>query len=220
MLLDEIGEMPRPLQVKLLRVIQEREYEPLGSVKKVTADVRIIASTNKDLKREVERGNFRTDLFFRLNVMRLRIPNLAERREDIPILIDHFVEKMSQKLGKEIIGVNDEVLDHLMRYDYSGNVRELENIIEHGAVLCRSDIITPRDLPREIFDTAARDTADDGRPSASVDAQSFRNAAADAERRLIAETLARFKGSRVKTAEALGLDKSTLWRKMKRHQLL
>jgi len=220
MLLDEIGEMPQALQVKLLRVIQEKEYEPLGSVKKVKADVRIIACTNKDLKQEVERGNFRTDLFFRLNVMRLRIPDLSERREDIPILIDHFVEKMSRKLGKEIAGVSDEVLDRLMRYDYSGNVRELENIIEHGAVLCRSDLITARDLPQEIFEGVTLDDVSASGVQISADSRDCRDVAAKAERQVIADTLARFKGSRVKTAQALNLDKSTLWRKMKKHQLL
>ncbi len=220
MLLDEIGEMPQALQVKLLRVIQEKEYEPLGSVKKVKADVRIIASTNKDLKQEVERGNFRTDLFFRLNVMRLRIPDLSERKEDIPILIDHFVEKMSRKLGKEIVGVSDEVLDRLMRYDFSGNVRELENIIEHGAVLCRSGLITAGDLPQEIFEGVALDDVSASGVQISADPRDCRVVAAEAERRVIADTLARFKGSRVKTAQALNLDKSTLWRKMKKHQLL
>ncbi len=219
-LLDEIAEMPQALQVKLLRVIQEKEYEPLGSVKKVKADVRIVASTNREIKQEVERGNFRTDLYFRLNVMRLRIPDLSERREDIPILIDHFVEKMSRKLGKEIAGVSDEVLDHLMRYDYSGNVRELENIIEHGAVLCRSEWITARDLPQEIFGGATLGDVSASGVQISADPRDCRDVTAEAERQVIAETLARFKGSRVKTAQALNLNKSTLWRKMKKHQLL
>lgn len=221
MLLDEIGDMPQSLQVKLLRVIQEKEYEPLGSVRKTTADVRIIASTNKELNREVERGNFRTDLFFRLNVLKLSIPDLCERREDIPILIDHFIEKMSRKLGKDIAGVSDEVLDCLMRYDYSGNVRELENIIEHGAVLCRSEWITARDLPREIFGTSAsNDPPPDKDTPVSASRRGCREATADAEKRVIMETLARFNGSRVKAAQALNLDKSTLWRKMKKHRLL
>ncbi len=221
LLLDEIGEMPQALQVKLLRVIQEREYEPLGSVKKVKADVRIIASTNRELTREVEQGNFRTDLFYRLNVLKLRIPNLSERREDIPILIDHFVEKMSRKLGKDIDGVSDEVMDRLMRYDYTGNVRELENIIEHGAVLCRSGWITPRDLPREIFDAPPpAGTPTETTAPASVDPRGCREATDDAEKRIIIETLDRLGGSRVQTARALDLDKSTLWRKMKKHGLL
>lgn len=210
-LLDEIGDMPKYLQVKLLRVIQEKEYEPLGSTKGVKADVRIIASTNKDIEREVKDGNFREDLYYRLNVVRVLLPELKERREDIPLLVDHFVDRLSFRMGKDIRGVSDDVLGLLMRYDFDGNVRELENIIEHAIVLCREDTIKTDHLPKELLGRSVSTREISG---------SLKDNLGDAEKAMIIETLAKHKGSRVETAGVLNMNKATLWRKMKKYGLL
>jgi PAS domain S-box-containing protein len=210
-LLDEIGDLSLHLQVKLLRVLQEKEYEPLGSVRPKKADVRIIASTNRRIEEEVSRSNFREDLFFRLNVIKIQLPELRERREDIPLLIEHFVTKISRRIGKDITGVSDEVLRFLLRYDFPGNVRELENIIEHAVVLCRTDTITREHLPKELFVKLT---------DFSTKPDSLKNWREEAEKALITETLARFGGNRIKTAQALNMNKTTLWRKMKKYHLL
>ncbi len=136
LLLDEIGDVSPAMQVRLLRVLQERVYEPLGSVEPVKADVRLIAATNKDLGKLVRKGVFREDLYYRIHVIRLALPNLRDRREDIPLLVEHFIAKFNRLQGKDVVGVSDEVLARLMDHDYPGNVRELENIIEHAFVLC------------------------------------------------------------------------------------
>ena len=210
-LLDEIGDLPLMLQVKLLRVIQEKEYEPLGSVKPAKADVRIIASTNQDISNQVKEGDFREDLYYRLNVVKIALPELKDRREDIPLLIEHFIDKMSLKIGKDIHGVSDDVMDFLMRYDFPGNVRELENIIEHAVVLCRRNIITEKCLPVGLMGEVHQ--VDD-------ESMTLRENLALAEKRTIIETLDNYGGSRVKTAKALSMDKTTLWRKMKRYGIL
>src|SRR4030066_490522 len=148
--LDEVGDLSPSLQVKLLRVLQEKEYEPLGSTSAKKADVRIIAATNKDLWKLVNEGKFRDDLYYRLNVVKIDLPSLSQRREDIPLLIDAFIRKFNVKMGKKISGVSDKVLRLLLKYDYPGNVRELENIIEHAFVLCGEDRIDLDCLPKEI----------------------------------------------------------------------
>ncbi|MBE9541603.1 MAG: sigma 54-interacting transcriptional regulator, partial [Proteobacteria bacterium] len=145
--LDEIGDLSSHLQVRLLRVLQEKTYEPLGSNKTVHADIRIVAATNKDLTELVKRGLFREDLYYRINVVKLTLPPLRERREDIPLLVDHFLERFNRLSGKEIAGVSQEVLSILMAYDFPGNVRELENIIEHATVLCQGGLIESQHLP-------------------------------------------------------------------------
>ena len=211
LLLDEIGDLPKPLQVKLLRVLQEREYEPLGSVKSVKADVRIIASTNRNLTEEVRSGNFREDLYYRLNIVRIVLPELRERREDIPLLVEHFVDKMSIRMGKDIVEITDDVLDFLMRYDFPGNVRELENIIEHAVILCRDGVITRENLPGEFTGKAV--VVDGG-------SSSLKEGLRQKERQMIVECLSRYSGSRVKTARALKMTKVTLWRKMKEYGLV
>ena len=212
-LLDEVGELPVPTQVKLLRVLQEKNYEPLGSVKGVEADVRIIASTNRDLARMVRQGQFREDLFFRLNVLRIRLPELTDRRGDIPLLVDHFVARHAARSGKPIVGVSDDVLSFLMRYDFPGNVRELENIIEHGIVLCRGEIIETAHLPTELFGDAPAVTSE----AESSDLETTRGRA---ERQIITDALERNGGNRLLTARELGMHKTTLWRKMKKYDLL
>jgi PAS domain S-box-containing protein len=135
--LDEIGDMSPPLQAKLLRVLQEKEYDPLGSVSPRKTDVRVIAATNKDLSRLVSEGKFRDDLYYRVNVVKIELPPLSQRREDIPLLIDAFINKFNARMEKQITGVTDHALRRLMSHEYPGNVRELENVIEHAFVICR-----------------------------------------------------------------------------------
>jgi len=205
--LDEVGDMTPALQVRLLRVLQEREFEPLGATAPVEADVRVIAATHKHLAGLVEEGTFRQDLFFRLNVLRIQLPPLAERREDIPLLVDHFLERLSRRTGRPAPRVDDEVYALLLRYHFPGNVRELENIIEHAFVLCRGDVLQRACLPPEFLDAV------DARPEASTRPGTVE----DAEVRLIREALDRNDGHRGNTAAELGMHPSTLWRKMKRH---
>ena len=175
----------------------------------VKADVRVIAATHRGLAGLMEEGEFRQDLFFRLNVLRLTLPPLAERREDIPLLAEHFLERLGRKAGRPGPRLSQDALELLLRYDYPGNVRELENIVEHAFVLCRAAEIRRGDLPREFLEAAERAAP----PSAG------RGGIRDGEVRLIREALARHRGHRGKTAAELGIDKSTLWRKMKRHRI-
>ena len=153
--LDEIGELPVALQVKLLRVLQEEEIRPVGDSKDQPVDVRVIAATSRDLDAEVKAGRFRQDLFYRLNVVRLDVPPLRERREDIPLLVDHFLSRTRESLGKRVRSVDDDALDRLSRYAWPGNVRELENVIERAVILCDSDRIRSGDLPDALNATAA-----------------------------------------------------------------
>jgi len=205
--LDEIGDMPLPLQVKLLRVLQEGEFEPLGSAKPQKTDARIIAATNQDLAVLMAEGKFREDLYYRINVIKLALPRLADRRDDIPLLVDHFINHFNVRTGKRITGLSPEAMRLFMHYDFPGNIRELENIIEHGFVLCRGRLITPEHLPRDFqgVSTVAQVPASSGHVSLHA-----------AEAGVISSLLAEHGGSRVKTARALGINPSTLWRKMKR----
>jgi transcriptional regulator with PAS, ATPase and Fis domain len=210
-LLDEIGELSTVLQVKLLRAIQEKEIEPLGGVKSVKVDVRIISSTNRNISEEVRKGTFREDLFFRLNVVRMEIPELKDRREDIPLLIDHILRKVSSKIGKEVLHVSDNATEFLMRYDYPGNVRELENIIESAGVMCEGDTISLEDIVNKLLSNAP--VMEAGQTMVIKDVLT------NAEKKLIQDTLARYDGDRGKTATLLNMDRSTLWRKMKKYGL-
>jgi PAS domain S-box-containing protein len=210
--LDEVGDMSPSLQVKLLRVLQEKEFEPLGSTSSRKTDVRIIAATNKDLSILVNEGKFRDDLFYRLNVVKIELPLLRERREDIPLLIDAFVQKFNAKMGKQVGGVSDQVLRLLLRYDYPGNVRELENIIEHAFVLCKGERIDLDCLPKEI-------TVDQEKISSPTMPLPGETPIDRAEAEVIERTLKTYHGNRIKTAKELGLDRTTLWRKIKKHAL-
>jgi PAS domain S-box-containing protein len=206
--LDEIGDISPAMQVRLLRVLQDRIVEPLGSVEPIQVDVRVVAATNKDLVRLVREGRFRDDLYYRIRVIQLKIPELRQRREDIPMLVDHLVAKFTRLQGKDIAGVSDEVMARLMEYDYPGNVRELENIIEQAFVLCRGGLIELYHLPPEL------------RPFGSIGAAQFRPASLRAmEKHLICETLRRCRGNRGKAARELGIDASTLYRKIKALEL-
>jgi len=208
--LDEVAELSTTLQVKLLRVLQQKEYEPLGATRSLKADVRIIAATNKDLSKLLARGTFREDLYYRLNVIKIELPPLSKRREDIPLLVDHFIHQFNLKKGKKITAVKDNVLSMLMEYEFPGNVRELENIIEYAFVLCHSSKIEVGHLPKEFLEKFKEEKKD---VSKSKDRLKI------AEVQIIIDALKRHAGNRSKAAAELGIDKSTLWRKMKKFNI-
>jgi PAS domain S-box-containing protein len=209
---DEVGELPQSTQVKLLRLLQEREYEPLGSTTPIKADIRIVAATNQDLKELISQGKFRDDLYFRLAVVKFELPPLSQRREDIPYLVDHFISNFNAKKGKNIIGVSPKVMEILMKHEYNGNVRELENIIEYCFAVSRERIIQPQNLPSEVLEATGELPQQEQAGKVSRPA-----AAANSEETLIRETLKECQGSRKKAAEILGIDRTTLWRKMKKY---
>ncbi len=201
--LDEIGDVSLAIQPRLLRVLQDGTFEPLGGTATERTDARVIAATNRNLADMVEEGGFRRDLFYRINVVTIDLPPLRERREDIPLLVDHFVEHFNRLRGKEISGVSPQVLDTLMRHDYPGNIRELENAIEHAFVMCRSGVIRARHLPDHL-----RPGSERGEPVA----RSFD----EAETAFLTAALDRNGWNRAATARDLGIHKTTLWRKIKR----
>jgi PAS domain S-box-containing protein len=203
--LDEIGDLPLPVQAKLLRVLQEKTFEPLGSNTSKPLKARVISATNKDLKELVRLNRFRDDLYYRLRVIQIDLPALKDRREDIPLLIEHFRKKFNLKTGKKIEQLSAKALQILMHYDYPGNIRELENIIEHAFVLCHGPIIQPAHLPKELQQEDVRT----GRFSLSTGRLQNR------ERELILETLEKFHGNRTLAARELGIHPTTLWRKLK-----
>ncbi len=200
--LDEIGDISPALQVRLLRVLQEKFIEPLGATQSVKVDVRVIAATNQDLTRLVSEGKFRDDLFYRIHVIHLRLPSLHERREDIPLLVDHLIAKFNRLQGKSIAGVAEAVMARLMEYDYPGNVRELENIIEQAFALCHGGLIELQHLPPELRPPG---TQPSGAPM-SLEAM---------ERHLIVNALERHRGNRKLAAHDLDINPSTLYRKIK-----
>ncbi|WP_456408561.1 sigma-54 interaction domain-containing protein [Caldithrix abyssi] len=203
--LDEIGDISQAFQVKLLRFLQEKTYEPLGSVETINANVRIIAATNKNLEELVAEGNFRKDLYYRIKVVRLHIPPLRQRKEDIPLLIDHFIRRFNNLQGKSIEGVSPRVLEILMRHSYPGNVRELENIIEHAFVLCNEDIIQEKHLPIDLFEQRPEEIQDE-----------YQKKLNEMEAELILRTLEEHNWNRQAAARALNIHKTTLFRKIKR----
>lgn len=203
--LDEIGDMSSAVQVKLLRVLQEKTYEPVGSVSSEKADVRIITATNKDLGASVENGQFRSDLYYRINVVKLSLPPLRERSEDIPLLVDHFIERFNRIYNKNVCCLSDDAMALLLSYDFPGNIRELENILEHCFVLCRADIIEARHLPAPV-----RKTEFDKGP----DIGTFRTLK-QMEATMIEQALRRNNGNRTAAAKELGINASTLFRKLR-----
>ncbi len=205
LMLDEIGEVSPALQVRLLRVLQDHRYEPLGGTRAVEANVRVIAATHCDLAAFVRKGAFREDLFYRINVIRLELPPLRRRKEDIPLLVEHFVARFNRLQSKTVAGVSPEVMALLMAHDYPGNVRELENLIEHAFVLCGEGPIEARHLPEEFM----------GRPPGAVPAGNMRGAVHAVEAQTIREALRRHRYNRLAAARELGLHKSTLFRKIK-----
>jgi two-component system response regulator AtoC len=204
--LDEIGEMPLSMQVKLLHVLQERRILRVGGTEPIALDIRIIAASNKDLKHEVTLGNFREDLFFRLNVVSITLPGLSERREDIPLLARHFIQKYSLAFHKQVTGIQSQALQILTQYSFPGNVRELENIIERAVALTDHEEIGPQDLPTDLQQLEFDTMEGDGLPSLD-----------EIERRYILKVLEKTAYNKGLTAQILNIPRTTLWRKLKAH---
>jgi PAS domain S-box-containing protein len=202
--LDEIGDVSPAIQIRLLRVLQEKVYEPLGGTQAVKTNARVIAATHRNLEKLVAEGNFREDLYFRINVIKLSIPPLAERKEDIPLLVDHFIERLNHEKSKNIIGIDQEAITALMLHAWPGNVRELENAVEHALVLCREDMIRLRDLPAHLVPAGDAVILPQGVTIKEI------------EKSAILQALQRNNWKRVKTARELGIDKNSLRRKMMR----
>lgn len=205
--LDEIGDVSAALQVRLLRVLQDHAYEPLGDTRSRKADVRIVTATHRDLATLVKKGVFRQDLFYRVNVVRISIPPLRKRKEDIPLLVEHFISRFNRVQGKSVSGVSSEVMAFLMAHDFPGNVRELENLIEHAFVLCGKGRIETRHLPEQFM----------GGVTAAPPAQAMNlsSAVQAAESQAIVEAIRRNNGNRLVAARELGMHKSTFFRKIK-----
>ena len=208
--LDEIGEMSLPTQTKILRVIQEREFESVGGTRTIQVNVRIITATNKDLEEEVKKGRFREDLYYRLNVVPITIPPLRERKEDIPILAGHFLRIYNQNNKRSIREFEPKVIDALIRYAWPGNVRELENIVERMVIMCREDIISINDLPSTIGGFQQ-----EGKQSEIIIGPTLR----DTEREAIRRTLQKTSGNRTKAATILGITRKTLQNKIKEYRV-
>jgi DNA-binding NtrC family response regulator len=210
--LDEIGELPIDLQAKLLRAIQEKEIRPVGSVRNVPINVRILAATNRDLEQAVTQGAFRRDLYFRLNVLTLRIPPLRERRQDIPLLVAHFLERQARETGAEKT-LSDDALKALLNYDWPGNVRELENCLDRAAALSSCNELQVRDLPTQVYSAPAEmlniSPAGSNRGIVPL---------ADLERDAILSGLAQVNGDKLMAARLLGIGKTTLYRKLKEYE--
>jgi PAS domain S-box-containing protein len=205
--LDEIGDISAALQVRLLRVLEDRTYMPLGSSRSMKADVRIITATHKDLAKLVEEGTFRRDLYYRINVVKLSLPRLAERKEDIPLLAEHFIERFNKLKEKKILGLSHDTLAIFMHHDWPGNVRELENAIEHAFILCPAGLIQPRHLPEHL------------RPEYQPGPALTGLTLDEIEKRALWEALERHQWRRLATARELGIDKNTLRRKINRYGL-
>jgi two-component system response regulator HydG len=207
--LDEIGEMTPALQVKLLRALQDGEIRPVGSTQATTVDVRVLAATHRDLEQMIQQGTFREDLFYRLNVITLALPPLRERREDIPVLAERFLERHAAKLGRQL-RLGADALERLLAYPWPGNVRELENAMERIAILSRAELVGPDDLPPHVAAGTGL-----GRAPALPPQQTL----AGLERAQILQTLERCGWNQSRAAEALGIGRTTLWRKLKEYGL-
>ena len=210
--LDEIGDVSPGVQVKLLRVLQEKQFERVGGNETLAVDVRLICATQRDLKEEIRKGNFREDLYYRLNVVPITLPPLRERREDILLLAEHFVDKFSKKMGKEIAGLSEDAKALLLRYPFPGNIRELENMLERAIALIKGKIIQPEDLPDEVC----------GQPSSIQDvckrirgSKPLASATKLFEKEYIQSVLEKTKGKKGQAADMLGISRKTLWEKIK-----
>ena len=211
--LDEVGDIPQSIQVKLLRVLQEHQFERVGGTEKIEVDVRIIAATNKELEQKIKDGTFREDLYYRLNVVSIKIPPLRERKEDILPMIESFIEKYRKENNKEKLEVSKEVVDTLMKYNYPGNVRELENIIERAVVLTRSKVITLNDIPMNIKgfkEEKSIGSLDEGTLTEQVEAL---------EKQLIFDALQQSGGNQTKAGKLLGLTERNLRYKLKKYKI-
>jgi DNA-binding NtrC family response regulator len=218
--LDEIGELSLDLQAKLLRALQEKEVRPVGATHRVPIKARVVAATNRDLAAMVEKGTFRKDLFYRLNVVNLRLPSLRDRREDIPLLAAHFLDRISRERGTKFI-LSDEALRTMMRYDWPGNVRELENSIERACALTSGPVLHLGDLPSQLQQqglaalhaSAANNGSDDGGDGAASGVRAL----ADLEREAILRAIRALNGDKLQAARLLGIGKTTLYRKLKEY---
>ncbi|NOX87624.1 MAG: sigma-54-dependent Fis family transcriptional regulator [Calditrichaeota bacterium] len=202
--LDEVGDIPLHLQVKLLRAIEEGVIMPVGGTSPIEIDVRIIAATNRDLVKDMEEGRFRDDLYYRLNVVEIKLPSLNERREDIPLLVDHFIKKYNYELKRKVIGTDNETMRILMNYPWKGGIRELENVIERALILCESDYITKKDLPPNIINEEFSSPIPDR----------LKDAVAVFEREHIIKILKRTGNNKDEAAKLLDISLSSLYRKM------
>ncbi len=217
--LDEIGTMPLHLQTKLLRVLQEQEIERVGSSRTIKLDVRVISATNADLEEEVRRGRFRDDLFYRLNVIPIELPPLRERREDISMLVRHFLQKICPEMRRQILTVAPSAMRALEAYDWPGNVREMENVIERIVALTDGDRIEPSDLPDGIGRVAVEGHLDLYAPRVTSDGVDMPHVIEGIERRLISEALELGKGVKARAARLLGINRTTLVEKIKRLEM-
>jgi Nif-specific regulatory protein len=223
--LDEIGELDPSLQVKLLRVLQEKEFERVGGVKTIKINVRILVATNKDLEKAIREGKFREDLYYRLNVIPLNLPPLREKTEDIPVLINYFVQEFAQKKRREPLMFSTEAIQYLMRYRWPGNVRELENLMERLIILTSKETVTASDLPEKFYqttdfqladDTPTRQIMDFNFPECGIDINSV---VRNMERNLILKALEKTGGVKNRAAKLLGLNRTTLIEKMKKMKI-
>ena len=212
--LDEIGDMPLPLQVKLLRALQEEEVRPLGHSQSIKVDVRIIAATAKNLREQVEQNQFRDDLFYRINVLSIEVPPLRNRKEDIPLLIDFFVKKYNEKLGTQIENVDKSCMQRFVNYSWPGNVRELENVIERCMALADGPILTCKHLPIEIHQGAAMQSFDFGSAGLSI-----KKNRANLEKTLITQALEETGGNKTQAAAALEISIPALLYKIKEYDI-
>jgi DNA-binding NtrC family response regulator len=207
--LDEIGEINQNVQIKILRVLQERTFERVGGEETIEVDVRIIAATNRDLKSEIEKGNFREDLYYRLNVVNIALPLLSERREDIPLLVSSFIKELSRENDKNVNGIDSKATKALYAYSWPGNVRELRNCIESSIVMCKTNIISLDDLPPYIQSNSDKDFI----------RLSFGTSLSEVEKAIIIFNLSKNNGNKSKTAEMLGIGRKTLHRKIKEYNI-
>lgn len=202
--LDEIGDVSPAVQSRLLRVLEEKVYEPLGATETCASNARVITATNRDLQQLVREGNFRDDLYFRIDIVKLSLPPLSKRKEDIPLLLDHFIDQFNHLAGKKIMGISRKAVAALMLYDWPGNVRELENAIEHAFVLCLEGMIRLHHLPARVV------------PQGGLPSESRGLSLREAEKRTIVQALERNQWKKIATARELEIDKNTLRRKIKR----
>ena len=202
--------MAASMQVKLLRVIEERSLLRVGGTQPISVDIRIVAATNKDLNKEVAKGGFRKDLFYRLNVVSLQLPPLAERKDDVPLLAYHFLKLYAKAQDKTIEGFSDEAMDILTNYEFPGNIRELENIIERAVALCQDSLISPRHLPQELEQYSFKVYRQRGKRLPTLE---------ENELNYIRWVLKQANGNKTRAAEILGIDRVSLWRKLKRWDL-
>jgi len=217
--LDEVGELPKEMQVKLLRVIQEQTFERVGGLKTIKVDVRLITATNRNLFQDVKEGRFREDLFYRLNVLPIHLPALRERRDDIPTLIAYFVDRFRKKLGRDIQGLEDDVLDLFINYDWPGNIREMENLLERLVLMARGQTIAMADVPGEIKQAVYEQSLLPPEKKPSQFKEFIRSHTEEAERQMLVRCLEECGGNVTRAAQRLGLSRKGLQLKMIKYNL-